>query len=549
MLCFVAIILTGAVSSNAIAQRTIRTKKPDRGVYQPPVLKESSNAAGQLVDTELQDVSTTASNRRQSSSSSSAPQRAIEQVTAKQDAGKQRGVVQPASFNEPSYGEPSYGEPILEPPYIGNQIIGEEVIVDGGHYQQPLPQHIDAINIGSVEAGCGVEANCGVEMMGCDSQGCDGIGGCGNRRCGRCLPSPNGYISFSPDRWFGSAELMQMKRNGSSLPSLLTTGPTTNVDTAGEIGQNTTRVVVGGNEIFDGSTAGGRLTLGTWLDNQQNRSLIFRGWLAGEQTFGFFRDQDSLPVITRPFEDVSDNQAAQQDTLLVAFPNRATGSIAIAGDSNVYGGDISVRQFWYGIEGLSVDFLYGYQFMRLDENLAISSSSVSLDDDFAPIGSTIAISDSFDVENEFHGGQIGVATMYREGCWSLSALAKTGFGSLARRASLKGETRTSIDGSTSVDNQGLLVRDTNSGDRTDHTFGWVPEIDLTLGWRKFPRYEVTVGYHIVAMTDALQVSGTIDPNAAVNLSDPPTGQQNPTSALDDGLFYVHGVHLGLQYVY
>ncbi|QDT09925.1 BBP7 family outer membrane beta-barrel protein [Planctomycetes bacterium K23_9] len=522
----------------AHGQRQIRTKKPDRGVYQPPTVQvdatESANAPAarrgeQLVEADIRDA--------QPMPTARVGQQSANGLTTRRSATQSRSSATQSRSNVRSV---RFNEPVLDAPYVGGAI-ANDVILDSDVQYETIPYDGEIV--------CGAEPVCGVEAMGCDSIGCDSAGSCGSPRCGRCLPSPNGYISFSPDRWFGSIELMLMYRKGDRLPTLLTTGPSTDADTAGELGQAGTQTVVGGDPIFRDVAAGGRLTLGTWLDNQQCRSLIFRGWFSGEKTFGFVRDQNGQSVITRPFLDVSDNQAAQQDTLLIAFPGRATGSISISGDSNVYGGDVSVRQFWYGIEGLSIDFLYGYQFMRLDENLAIRGSSVSLDDDFAPLGSTIAISDSFDIENEFHGGQIGVASMYREGCWSFSALAKTGFGSLARRADLQGETRTSIDGNTAVDNQGLLVRDLNSGSRTDHTFGWVPEIDLTLGWRKFPCYEVTVGYHITAMTDALQVSGAVDPSLAVNLSDPPTGQQRPRESFDYRTFYVQGIHFGLQYVY
>ncbi len=66
--------------------------------------------------------------------------------------------------------------------------------------------------------------------------------------------------------------------------------------------------------------------------------------------------------------------------------------------------DISVRQFWYGRYGGTVDLLYGYQYMRMNEDLSISSISTSLDDDFAPLGSVLAISDSFDTKTSFMVG-------------------------------------------------------------------------------------------------------------------------------------------------
>lgn len=342
-----------------------------------------------------------------------------------------------------------------------------------------------------------------------------------------------------------------MWRKGDHLPPLVTTGPDTDPDTAGELGQPGTTILVGpGNAVLKDMTAGGRFTVGTFLDRHQCRSLVLRGWFAGEEKFGFSANDTTVPVIARPFLNVSDNQAAAQDTQLVAFPNRASGSIRVNATSNVYGGDLSVRQFAYCRYGATIDVLYGYQHMRLKENLLIEApGTTSLDAGFAPVGSVIAVTDSFRTESEFHGAQIGMASRYREGCWSFNSLLKLGFGSLRRQATLSGLTVTSNGGNTAVDNQGLLVRNTNSGVTKDDTFGWIPELDLSLGWQKYPCFDLTFGYHIIAMTDALQASGAIDPNLAVNLSTPPTGQQRPAANLRYRTYYVQGLHFGLSYIY
>jgi hypothetical protein len=247
--------------------------------------------------------------------------------------------------------------------------------------------------------------------------------------------------------------------------------------------------------------------------------------------------------------NVSDDQTPAQDTLLIAFPTRATGAVHVEAQSEAFGADISLRQFLYGDLGVTFDFLYGYQFMRVNESLGISSTSTSLDEDFAPVGAVLSVSDYFGVSNEFHGGQVGLATNYRERCWSFNCLAKIGFGSLRREATRSGRSVTTIDDQTAVDNVGLLVRSTNSGTVTDHTFGWVPELDLSLGWQRFAGWDLTFGYHIVALTDALQPSGAIDPNLAVNLSEPPLGQQRPTDSLNYRTYYLQGIHFGLQHVY
>jgi hypothetical protein len=379
--------------------------------------------------------------------------------------------------------------------------------------------------------------------LGCDGCGaCDCAGGC-NRRLS------NGRIGCSPSLWFGRLELLSMDRKGDFLPPLVTSGPSTNADTAGQLDQASTRTLFGDDTIFDTATAGGRATFGTYLDSSECRSLVFRGWYGGRDKFGFAASGNDIPVLARPFNDVSGGQASTPDANLVAFPNRSDGSISVHGESDVYGGDISIRQFYYQGLGVTLDVLYGYQHMGLSESVEIRGITTSLDNDFAPLGSVIGIDDSFSVSNDFNGGQLGLAGSYREGCWSFDFLAKAAFGSLRRTADLRGQTRTNIDAAVAIDDQGLLVRDTNSGKSKDSTFGWVPELDFSLGYHRFPNYDLTIGYHIIAMTDALRPGATIDNSLRSNLSSPLVGQASPARSFQYETFYVHGIHFGISHLF
>jgi hypothetical protein len=418
----------------------------------------------------------------------------------------------------------------------------------------------------------------GCDSLGCDSMSCDSPG-CGVYGCDSCdaycdtmgcdsmgCYQPwyrrwgNASLSFKRDRWFGGIEYLMMWQRGDRPPPLVTTArePGENEDpldpdTAGELGQEGTVILVGDERIMERLGSGGRVTIGTWLDGRQCLSLVTRGWYGGRKSYHYNQNQDqtATAVLTRPFFNVTDGETPSQDARIVAFPNRATGSVSIDSDSETFGADVSIRQFLYGDLGGTVDFLWGYQFMRLNGSLGIATSSTSLDDDFVPIGTVFSVSDDFTTTNEFHGAQLGLAAAYRERCWSFNGLVKVAFGSLRREATRSGRTVTTIDDATTVENQGLLVRSTNSGTFSDDTFAWVPELDLSVGWHRFKHCDVTFGYHVIAMTDALQPSGAIDPALAVNLSDsdPLTGPQRPTAALFDRTFYVHGIHFGLQHAY
>ncbi|WP_442510875.1 BBP7 family outer membrane beta-barrel protein [Novipirellula sp. SH528] len=530
---FGVMTIASVLFASPVLHAQVRTKKPDRGVYQPPrVTTSTAESNSRLIPVPIEDVHGNpmeSSDQVAAEGSSMTVPKLLPRRAKLQQVGHNDVVLMDPT---PTHGE---GEIIVEGDSWPAPI--ETWSSEGGEYYEG-DQYYEG---GYGDVGCGIES--------CDSYGCDGYG-CDSIGCNRCGPGnwANASLVFRRDRWFANFELLLMFRSGDYLPPLFTTGPATATN-PGRLGQASTRILAGGGEVLNELTAGGRLTVGTWLDDCHSRSMVARGWGTGEETYNFSADQSTTPIITRPFFNVTTGQAATQDTQVVATPGFTNAGFAnVHASSNVYGADLSIRQHAYSRFGGTVDVLYGYQYMHLSEDLITSSTSTAGANNPAPLGSVIAISDSFDAQNDFHGGQIGIASRYREGCWSFNSLFKVAAGNLRREATLAGQTQTS-NGPTFTDPNGLLVRSTNSGTRTDDTFGWVPEIDLSLGWRYFPQFDVTFGYHIIAMTDALQVSGLVDNQLASNLADPVSAPLRPSSKMDYKTFYVHGIHFGLQYVY
>ncbi len=482
-------------------------------------------------------------------------------ITAARNTSAQRPDVQSPPFESPKLQQVSHEEVMLVPPKPPADVFDEPIPNRTGKLaayshnvmQSPVIHHDatcdgcdDCDSLGCDSLGCGV-FGCDSCDSYCDTIGCDSMG---------CCPQPwyrrwsNTSLSFHRDRWFGGIEYLMMWSRGDRLPPLVTTdiSTTPNPDTAGELGQTNTRVLVGDDRIMERLGSGGRLTIGTWLDNRECLSLVARGWLSGQKSYRYDQNQTETSILTRPFLNVG-GQTPAQDTLIVAFPGRATGAVQVSADMEAFGADVSIRQFLYGDLGVTLDLLYGYQYMRMNENLQINNTSTSLDPDFAPVGAVLSVADTFNVTNDFNGGQIGLASNYREGCWSFQSLAKVGFGSLRRRATRSGASVTTIDGESAFDDQGLLVRSTNTGTVSDRTFSWVPELDFSLGWHRFANWDVTFGYHIIGLTDALQSSGAIDPELAVNLTEPLTGAPRPSDGLQYRTYYLQGIHFGLQHTY
>lgn len=407
-------------------------------------------------------------------------------------------------------------------------------------------QSTGPIELGSLsplhDATCDGCDSCGNNnVWSCDSMCCDGVD-C-HCRNGWHFPITN---HFGSDRWFATTELMLMWRKGDRLPPLVTTGPSNDSATAGRLGEPSTEILFGEERTLIDLRAGGRFTLGAWLDDRECQALVGRYWFAGRESTHYKTDENETPVIARPFFNVNSSPPAE-DTLLIAFPGaRENSRISVNGTSDVFGADVSVHQFLYGKYGGTIDLVYGYQYMRLDEDLSIFSTLTNLDTSGStPVGSIIDVNDSFEAISEFHGAQIGFASRYRERCWSFNSLIKFGFGSLNRIAKRSGTTSTTVGVDTAVTNEGLLVNNNNSGKISDRTFGWIPELDVSIGYRITPKLDATFGYNLIAMTDAVRVSGTIDPDLAVNSSS--NSPRVPSPGMQYSTFYIQGIHFGLQY--
>ena len=562
MIC-AACFTTGMSSVHA----QVRTKKPDRGVYQPggnTIYPTESSSSGSAKD-QRQDSDGVSWNTTGSSDS--------ESLYTDADENSSNSIlpvrIEPLRMRELPSANNLKSNPARTPRLhqvddprsvrLESLVDSREGAVEGNNARlvQPTRRH-DSIHRVSLESPiyetpiydqgfdcqCGGDGcdSCGYDMGGgCDGYGCDAMGcndcGFGGQRCA------NGSLCFDPCRWFASMEVLLLWRKGDFIPALVTTSPDgTLVDDAGELPGAT--VLAGQRKLFDDLTAGGRFTLGTWIDDCHNRSIVGRLWSATEADYSFSAREsiNSGGILAIPTTN-----GGVADAALIAFPDSDEssgrfGSVNVSAESNVAGGDLSVRQRWTGGLGTTFDVLYGYQYMRLDEELRLSSTS-TLSQQQLPteIGDNLTTSDSFDTTNQFHGGQFGLAGRYREGCWSFDWLAKFGFGQLRRTAERRGSSViTTSTPPAATNDTGILVTDVNRGIFSDDTFGWIPELDVSVGWHKYPRFDVTFGYNLIAMTDAIRLSDAMDPDNDVD---------NPRVGLSDDTFYLQGLHFGIRHVY
>lgn len=373
--------------------------------------------------------------------------------------------------------------------------------------------------------------------------------GAGCNACGSACGCSNCANQACYDRGFARVEYLMWWSNGRNTPPLVTTSPagTAQVD-AGVIGAPDTTVLFGG-DYGEGMRSGGRVTVGRTFGHTGEFSLNGRFFALEDSVSGFFESSAAGdPILARPFFNTT---LGQQDALLVAFPGIAeNGSVSVQARNDVLGADVYVRNIFWWDECKRIDFLAGYQFTRIDDSLVIDSDTTSVDPlSTNPVGTTFSVMDSFQMQNEFHGGQIGVITEWQRGRAWFELLAKVAIGNMRQRATLSGETvRTEPLGAPVVSDSGLLVQVTNAGDRQRDQFSFIPEIGFTVGYQVNSRLSLTAGYSFIYWNDVLLAGNQID--SQLNLTQNPgpiVGPPAPVFAFSDTDFWVQGLSLGGEF--
>ena len=237
----------------AVVQGQVRSKKPDRPVYQPRIISPmpaaevpSAEVAGsrqtEFAFREFSRVKTrTRDNATSISSGTESRQEPTDLVDTQLDDQTVSSGIPPLSKLQPLpladlesalpiAGQSQHRSAIQQ---VGNteiKLIPPKPVqinsTDSSAGEFDLSEPIVMESLSALhDATCDGCDGCGNnDLWSCDSMCCDGI----DCRCGGTLHS---LVTnhFRSDRWFATAELMLMWRKGDRLPPLVTTGPTIDI--------------------------------------------------------------------------------------------------------------------------------------------------------------------------------------------------------------------------------------------------------------------------------------------------------------------------------
>jgi len=397
------------------------------------------------------------------------------------------------------------------------------------------------------------------------------LGGCPNCHgagCDACGHGEDRYWLFDaiPFRGYGRFEYLYWTPRGYDVPALVTTSPQgTAQAVAGRLGQPTTNVVFGDEEISDEWRSGGRATVGIWLVPNQLVALeasYFRLENEGasfQTTSTFSGGAGADPILARPFFNVDNNM---QDSVLLGFPNfvvgnqavNLDGAVNVASRAMIESAELVRRDaIWLDVfDGqrqsfLRVYFLAGYRYFNMDEDLRIDDALVPVGGPFAP-GTRIDTTDLFETDNEFHGGQIGLTAEYAQGPWAVELLAKCALGNSHEEVAVRGSTR-SFDGVTATTFAGgLLAQPTNIGRESRDMFAVIPEASINLSLQVTCKVKLTAGYSFIYYSNVVRPGDQIDfgVNPTQFSGGALVGQPRPGRLFEDSEYWIHGGSAGVE---
>ena len=359
---------------------------------------------------------------------------------------------------------------------------------------------------------------------------------------------------WTPKPWV-RAEYLLWWIDGFDAPPLATTSPVgTDRDLAGQLDQLSTSILLGGQTLTNDASSGGRIRFGLWLDAGSTCG-VEASYLGLGRNRSAFQAGSPLPsILARPFTNLESGFEGA-DAELIAYPGLFDGSLQIRRETELQGVEVLYRQALSRSCRLQIDWLAGWRFNRLDEDLLISDFKRSLAENSGlRVGTTVQEYDHFATSNQFHGGQLGIIAQGRCCRWSWEATGKLALGNNRTEVAIDGSTTVTVPipgapPDMAVTPAGLLAQSTNSGLHSKDVFAVVPELGVTVGYQLTARLRATFGYTFLYWSQVARPGDQIDldVNPSQLTSGGLVGAPRPEFHWIGSDMWAQGMNFGLDY--
>jgi hypothetical protein len=288
----------------------------------------------------------------------------------------------------------------------------------------------------------------------------------------------------------------------------------------------------------------------------------------GVSVTGFWLEQKDLPflfgssgvatspTIARPYQDATTKASS---SLVVAGPGMQ-GGVHDDVSSELWGLDANAVYTLVEQDQFRIGLLGGVRYFDLDENLTLTSNSVSLSSGFffnnvaVPPNSSVLRRDLFYTRNHFYGGQIGTEIEGQLGPFILGMVTKLALGATQEFLDTSGASTLYLPGAIRPSAQavgGVYVQGTNLVSQVRTRFAVVPEINLCVGAHVSDHVFVFAGYNLIYMSETLRASDQVDRNINSSLLAAPNfvtrlGPAYPVPQFHTTTdFFAHGANVGI----
>ena len=167
-------------------------------------------------------------------------------------------------------------------------------------------------------------------------------------------------------------------------------------------------------------------------------------------------------------------------------------------------------------------------------------------------GTQIVRSDSFQVDNCFQGGAIGLDAEKDCGGWVFNVRPSIGVGRTFTTVDCAGFTMIHVPGGPDLILPGGTYNLTsNLGEVHSNKWTVVPELDVRVSKTVWDCLRLSVGYSAIYMSNLVRAGEQIDPYVNPNLIPPPIpgGPNRPTAILQRSSAWLNGFTFGLEVRY
>jgi hypothetical protein len=321
--------------------------------------------------------------------------------------------------------------------------------------------------------------------------------------------------------WFNAAYFLGVTESNAA-PPLATMGGN------GVLGSPGTSVVHANDRLEQPFRSGMRLETGAWLDRCHDWGFDGSFFFMQSTQAQFQAASAGDPVLARPYFGQPGNVPMAQ---LLAAPGLSQGALSVNSPLTFLGADVNGRRNLWCEDKYRLDFLAGYRFIRMSEQVDVRSRSLSAD------GTFMEEDDLYRSVNTFNGAQIGLAGEYRVDRFYLGLEMKAALGVNSSSLDAGGETATQALGAPAVLTPGgLLTRSILSTIR-DARFAVAPEANFTVGYQVAEHWRAYLGYTFVYISSVARPGQAIDLNVGPNATASGNGNTD---------FWMHGINFGIE---